>query len=760
MPAGTDIPIGDCMKILFVLPNLPAEPHDMLDASAVTVRTALALSKRGHEVHVLGPSRRERVCDHHGLTLHEFAPGKARLDYVGDYAEMLQALREQEDFNLLMACEYWIRYAGIVRAGFVPDVVDCDALDGTGFFLAHQRLLDCRETTAPIITSCHAPGFLRDPANWVDSYQFSRYLAHSRELFQLAASDAILVTSEFMRSTLEQRLHCGTPYVCAPYLGDDERPDALAATASDTLLFWGRLDYSSGVLSLLKVCHHLWDEGHVFRVTLAGKSDFFPVKGCDMATYIKGHYGRYISGGFLKLSTDTGRNISFSRMLEKSRALIYPKLFDDAPHTYLEAMSLGRPVIASESGGQAALIESGRSGLIFRDLDQLEKHIKTILQAAYSDLAELGLRARDRVRAWCDPRKSLEGRVACYQNLIERSCANRRLFPNAAQFDRKWACSSPATPAEPASRKCGADLLTVVIPCYNLGEFLQECIESVCRSRYRPIELIIVDDASTHSRTRRVLDELDGRDLGDPKLSLRIVRHDRNVGVEQVRNLGAKLAEGEFLCFLDADDLVHPEYFSKCIAVLSRYDNVGFVCSWAKEFGDSSGYRIVPNFNFPFSLLWNQAFSCSLIRRVAYQEAWVPTILEDYEQWISIVEAGWAGVVIPEVLFFYRIRRNSRYTGATSYEALIAYQLIVNAHPETYRRYGDELFLLLFQNFAYNAYENLSPETMPLKFWLKLPAAAVKSLIPKRIRYRLRNRFRIPRGKNFVAEIFGRMIGS
>ncbi len=742
-----------------MLPNMPSDPDDLLDASNSSLRTASALVGLGHECHALAHSRREMTWDHQGVTLHEFSPGMFSHIHAGNYREMHQAVREQEDFDLLTGCEYWIRYAGIVRSGFTPDIVDCRELDGIGFFLAHQRLLGCEEAAAPIITSCYVPGFLHDPANWVDAYQFHRYLAHSRELYQLAASDAVLVGSHYMRRTLEARLRCEAPQVCPPYLGAGELNDTLAPGTDACLLFWGRLCYSSGVLSLLKVCRYLWDEGLVFTVHLVGESEFFPVKGLDMATYIKGAYGQYVSRGLLKLSTGTHRARSICQVLEESKALIYPVSFDTTPESYLKAMSLGRPVIASDSGGQADLIESGHSGLVFHDLGQLERHVKTILKASASELEELGLGAKERVGSWCNPDASLHGRLAWYQSVIGKNARmTRQMFPNPANFDKSGTPPIPQRPVEPLQKDYGKGLLSVVIPCYNLGEFLRECVESVCRSRYRPIEMIVVDDASTDPLTRRVLDEFKDAGFGYPDVSLIVLRQQRNRGVEQVRNLGAESAKGEFLCFLDADDLVHTEYFSKCIEVLKRYSNVGFVGTWAREIGSGYNYRIVPNFDFPFSLLWNQAFSSSVLRRCAYRRGWVPTILEDYELWISIVEEGWAGVVVPQVLFFYRMRRHSRYTSGSSYEARIAYQLIVTAHAPTYRRFGDQLFLLLFQNFSHNAYENLDIEASPLKFWLKLPLEALKLLIPKKIRYRIRHRFRIPRGKNFLSESVRRLL--
>lgn len=689
------------MKILFVLPDMPSDLDDVLDTSNSLLRTASALAGQAHECHVLAPSRREKVWDRHGVTLHEFAPGRSSLTDAGDYREMLQAIREQNDFAIVSACECWIRYAGIVNSGFIPEIVDCRALDGIGYFLAHQRLLGYREAAVPIITSCYVPGFLHDPANWVDSFQFSRYISHSRELYQLAASDAILVTSHFMRRTLEGRLRCEAPHVCPPYLTDREWTQNLAAGEDDTLLYWGRISYSSGVLSLLKVCRYLWDEGRVFTLHLVGESEFFPVKGRDMATYIGEVYRKYVSRGLLKVSTGKHQVLSIRQMLEGCRAVVYPVFFDTTPYSYLEAMALGRPVIASDSGGQVDLIESGRSGLIFRDLDQLEEHIKTILGAGHSELEELGLHARERVKSWCNPCASLHGRIVWYQDVIERSARkSRRLFPSLANIDRTRTPVIPQRPEEVERKDCRRDLLSVVIPCYNLGEYLRECMNSVCRSLYRPIEMIVIDDASTDEFTRRVLDELKDVDLGYTDVSFTVLRQQRNRGVEEVRNFGAEIARGEFLCFLDADDLVHPEYFSKCIEVLKRYTNVGFVGSWAKEIGERSGYRALPNFDFPFSLISNQAFSCSLIRRSSYRKGWVPMIMEDYEQWISTVESGWVGVVVPQALFFYRMRRHSRYASGSSYEARIAYQLIVKAHAPTYRRFGDELFLLLFQNLC------------------------------------------------------------
>ena len=73
-----------------------------------------------------------------------------------------------------------------------------------------------------------------------------------------------------------------------------------------------------------------------------------------------------------------------------------------------------------------------------------------------------------------------------------------------------------------------------------------------------------------------------------------------NGGLADARNAGAKLARGDYLYFLDADDLVHPSTLSRSLKVLRRFDNVAYVGADLKEFGESEGEWTVFDIDGPY----------------------------------------------------------------------------------------------------------------------------------------------------------------
>lgn len=92
--------------------------------------------------------------------------------------------------------------------------------------------------------------------------------------------------------------------------------------------------------------------------------------------------------------------------------------------------------------------------------------------------------------------------------------------------------------------------VSVVIPTYNRKEFLEQAVETVQLQTYEPLECVVVDDGSTDG-TREYLDALDDD-------SLRPVYHDENRGQSAARNSGIEAAEGEYVMFLDSDDILYP----------------------------------------------------------------------------------------------------------------------------------------------------------------------------------------------------------
>lgn len=111
-------------------------------------------------------------------------------------------------------------------------------------------------------------------------------------------------------------------------------------------------------------------------------------------------------------------------------------------------------------------------------------------------------------------------------------------------------------------------LLSVVIPCYNAEKYVAECLNSVIQQEYRPIEIICVDDGSTDN-TRFVLGQF-RKAHGE---LIQIIETPNN-GAAAARNLGLERATGEYLQFLDADDLLLPGKFKEQIALINDADMV------------------------------------------------------------------------------------------------------------------------------------------------------------------------------------------
>lgn len=125
------------------------------------------------------------------------------------------------------------------------------------------------------------------------------------------------------------------------------------------------------------------------------------------------------------------------------------------------------------------------------------------------------------------------------------------------------------------------ELITVVVPNYNKGQFIKTCIDSVMNQTYKELEVIVVDDCSTDDSLIIL------KELQNTYLNLVVFAQKQNKGVSSARNKGVELAHGSYVTFLDSDDLyINPnklenEYFiaSKfnCLAYskIVRIDNDG-----------------------------------------------------------------------------------------------------------------------------------------------------------------------------------------
>lgn len=112
------------------------------------------------------------------------------------------------------------------------------------------------------------------------------------------------------------------------------------------------------------------------------------------------------------------------------------------------------------------------------------------------------------------------------------------------------------------------DLVSVIVPVYNVYEWLEECVESIMNQSYSNLEIILVDDGSDDG-SGHLCDKLSEKD------DRIVVIHQENHGASAARNRGILAANGEWIGFVDADDLIHTDMYKNLIENVDRYsDNI------------------------------------------------------------------------------------------------------------------------------------------------------------------------------------------
>lgn len=240
----------------------------------------------------------------------------------------------------------------------------------------------------------------------------------------------------------------------------------------------------------------------------------------------------------------------------------------------------------------------------------------------------------------------------------------------------------------------GLVTVSCVITTYNYGRFLAEAIDSVLSQSHQAVQVIVVDDGSTD-------DSVEIAKRYGQKIQL---IQQPNSGVVAARNAGAAAATGTYLFFLDADDVLYPRFVEKLVAAVESagQPNVQLAYCDMEYFGtDTGSVRSCPwnprkllyrNYVIPAAIMTRQAFdavdgySQQLNQKVGF---------EDWDLWLSLLEAGFGGVYVPDVLFRYRLHGAGRNGPALKKRPELEAQLR-RRHPSLYRNPVAILYLSVF----------------------------------------------------------------
>jgi glycosyltransferase involved in cell wall biosynthesis len=616
-------------------------------------------------------------------------------------------------------------FADIVRTLILedgkPHYIEAQDYLGIAYYLSQFKHLGYSFMTGiPLLLTLHSPAFVYLDYNRVPLYRFPDFWTCEMEKQAIISADLLISPTRFLVEEIGRQIDLtGRPIriLPNPYQPDQPPVDA-PAHIPGKIIYYGKLSPQKGSFELMEYFTELWDEGFPHPLHIVGGTDIvFHPEQRTMGQLIHDKYKSYQEKGLLLLQGQIQPDW-IKDTLQYAHLVIVPSIVDNMPYVVIEAMCLGKIVLASIQGGQPEIIEDGETGFLFdhKDPPSFARQLHKILALPVEEIQRIGANASRKIHASYGYDTIGPQKLALLKEITDEAHAGQRpppagkashYFPFVHQ-EPIAALSVPddqplTGPSELAGQPLTGTsvqtdkLLSVVIPYFNMGRFIGECLHSVLNSTYQDLEVIIIDDGSTDPVSIQQLEKLGG----DPRITL--IRQ-KNHGLAYTRNQGAQTARGAWLAFLDADDKVSTTYYEKCIHALQHSDNVFFAGSWVQYFGDS--HKLWPTFTPqpPYALVHNPVNSSGLVyKRTAFltgglNDKKADYGMEDYDSVISMLRHGFNGVVIPEPLFHYRVRKGSMFRQATPEKLLYSNRYIAEKNKDYYARFATQVINILNAN--------------------------------------------------------------
>lgn len=215
------------------------------------------------------------------------------------------------------------------------------------------------------------------------------------------------------------------------------------------------------------------------------------------------------------------------------------------------------------------------------------------------------------------------------------------------------------------------DKISVIVPVFNVDKYLRKCIEGVVKQNYKLLEIILVDDGST-DLSGRICDEYGRKD------NRIVVVHKVNGGLSSARNSGLDICTGEYITFVDSDDIIHPNMIRTMVQTVK--ENKADIVEVDFNKGDGSDKsvkrflnssrnksKILGRYNKEKALknfldyqtavmAWGKLFKASLFEKVRFPEG---SLHEDEATIPYVVDGCQCYCVVGEKLYYYTQRSNS-----------------------------------------------------------------------------------------------------
>lgn len=238
-------------------------------------------------------------------------------------------------------------------------------------------------------------------------------------------------------------------------------------------------------------------------------------------------------------------------------------------------------------------------------------------------------------------------------------------------------------------------LVGIFMPAYNQGKYIHEAIESLKKQTFQDFIVHIVDDGSTDNETPAILNHLNYE-------KAIVFPNKVNKGVVARSKQHFKLFDTKYILIFCADDILDSHFLEKTVSFLEKNKKYGAVSTNIRYFTeDPNAYYYTHEYSLEKMEIKHMLSKCnmlgsSLIRNKALKETDLSggfTKYQDWDRWISMLEAGWKIGLINEPLFYYRQVSNSLSHTISIDSEIDVRRRMLKKHSKNYKKFYKEVFL-------------------------------------------------------------------
>ena len=227
------------------------------------------------------------------------------------------------------------------------------------------------------------------------------------------------------------------------------------------------------------------------------------------------------------------------------------------------------------------------------------------------------------------------------------------------------------------------ELISIIIPVYNVESYLQKCLDSIINQTYKNIEIIIIDDGSTD----KSFEICDNYKLLDNRIE---VVHKQNGGLSDARNYGLEIATGQYISFVDSDDVIHPQMIEILYKMIKLTSSDISLCGYTEFMSNNfmnktrinNLFRVLNNeeaLNWLYdstqksilmTVSWNKLYKKELFSNIRFP---CGLIHEDEFTTYKLIYKAKRIVYVENELYYYRQRNNSIMSNKNDIKHLLYY---------------------------------------------------------------------------------------